>query len=52
VIYVSILASCAPTTEQTKVFEKEQINRELEEELEASLNFLRRTTTSIAKPAP
>ncbi len=37
-----------PTIEETKVFEQEQINKELEEELDVTLNFLRITTTSIA----
>jgi hypothetical protein len=41
-----------PTTKETKVFEQEQINKELEEELKTKLNFLRRTITFIAKPTP
>ncbi len=41
-----------PTIEETKVFEQEQINKELEEELDVTLNFLRITTTSIAKLTP
>jgi hypothetical protein len=51
-IYVKLLASCAPTTKDIRIFEQEQRSRELEEELEATLNFLKKTTTSIVKPVP
>ncbi len=51
-IYVEPLASHTPTTEEIKVFEQEQKSRELEEELETTLNFLKRTIISIIKPAP
>ncbi len=51
-INVEPLVSSASTTEETKVFEQEQRSRELEEELEEALNFLRRTTTSTSKPTP
>jgi hypothetical protein len=49
-IYVKPLVSSASTIEETKVFEQEQRSRELEEELERALNFLRRTITSTSKP--
>ncbi len=51
-IYVEFLASRTPTVEETKVFDQEQRSRELEEELEIALNFLRKTTTSTTKPTP
>lgn len=51
-IYVKLFASHTCTIEETKVFEQEQRNRELEEEVEATLNFLSRTITSIVKPTP
>jgi hypothetical protein len=51
-IYVEPLASRAPTIEEIRIFEQEHISKELEEELEATLNFLRRTTISTAKPVP
>jgi hypothetical protein len=38
-IYVKPLASHAPTTKGTRIFEQEQKSRKLEEELEATLNF-------------
>jgi hypothetical protein len=52
VIYVELLTSHAPTIEEIRVFEQEQISRELEEELKTTLNFLRKTTTFTTKPAP
>jgi hypothetical protein len=52
VMYVESLVSSASTTEETKVFEQEQKSRELEEELEGALNFLRRTITFTSKPTP
>jgi hypothetical protein len=51
-INVEPLVSSASTTEKTKVFEQEQRGRELEEELEEALDFLKRTTTSTSKPTP
>jgi len=51
-IYVKPLASCTPTIEEIRIFEQEQRSRELEEELKATLNFIRKTTTSTAKPIP
>ncbi len=51
-IYVEPLTSQAPTVEEIIIFEQEQTNRELEEELEATLNFLRKPTTSTTKPIP
>jgi hypothetical protein len=51
-IYVELLASCAPITKETRIFEPKQKSRELEEELEATLNFLKKTTTFIATSAP
>jgi hypothetical protein len=52
VIYVEPLTSHAPTIEKIRVFEQEHISRELEEELKATLNFLKKTTTSTTKPEP
>jgi hypothetical protein len=51
-IHVESLASHTRTIEGTKVFEQEQRNRELEEEIEVTLNFLRRTITFTVKPTP
>jgi hypothetical protein len=39
VIYVEPLVSCAPTTKDIRIFEQKHRNRELEEELKATLNF-------------
>jgi hypothetical protein len=47
-IYVEPLASHAPITKETRTFEQEQKNRELE----TTFNFLRRTTTSISTLTP
>jgi cell division protein FtsX len=47
-----LFASHAPIIEDITIFEKEQRSRELEKELEATLNFLKRTITSTAKPIP
>ncbi len=43
---------CAPTIEETIIFEQEQRSRELKEELEATFNFLTKTITSATTPAP
>jgi hypothetical protein len=51
-IYVEPLVSCTPIAEAIKFFEQEHKSKELEEELEATLNFLRITITSIAKLVP
>jgi hypothetical protein len=51
-IYIESLALHAPIAEETRNFEQEQRNRELEEELEAAFNFLRRTTISIITLTP
>ncbi len=51
-IYVELLASCAPTVEEIRIFEQEQRSRELEEELKATLNFQRKTIISTTKPVP
>ncbi len=51
-INVEPLASHAPIVEEIRIFEQEQRSRELEEELETTLNFLRRTIMSIAKLVP
>jgi 5-bromo-4-chloroindolyl phosphate hydrolysis protein len=45
-IYVKLLASCVTITEEIIMFEQEQRSKELEEELEATLNFLKKTITS------
>ncbi len=50
VIYVGPLVSRVPTTKDIWIFEQEQRSRELEEELEATQNFLRKTTTFTTKP--
>ncbi len=50
--YVEPLASRAPIVEETRIFEQEQRSRELEEELEVALNFLKRTITFTATLAP
>jgi hypothetical protein len=42
----------APTSEEIIIFEQEQRSRELREELKASLNFFRKTITSIITPSP
>jgi len=47
-----LLASHAPITKEIRIFEQEQRSRELEEELKATLNFLRKTTTFTTKPVP
>ncbi len=51
-IYVEPLASCTPTTKEIKVFEQKLKSKELEEELEKTLNFLKKPTIFIAKPTP
>jgi hypothetical protein len=51
-IYVKLLTSCAPMAKEIRVFEQEQRSKELEEELEVALNFLRRPTTFTTKPTP
>ncbi len=43
---------CAPTIEETIIFEQEQRSRELKEELETTLNFLMKIITSATTPAP
>ncbi len=48
-IYVEPFVSCAPTTEEIIIIQQEHRSRELEEELEATLNFLRKTTTFTSK---
>jgi hypothetical protein len=42
-----LFASHAPIIEDIIIFEKEQRSRELEKELEATLNFLKITITSL-----
>ncbi len=51
-LYVEPLASRAPTTKEVRIFEQEQKSRELEKELEAILNFSRRTTIFTIAPTP
>lgn len=51
-IYVEPLASHAPHVEETRIFEQEQKSRELEEELEVVLNFLKKTITSTITLTP
>jgi len=51
-IYVELLASHAPIIEEIRIFEQKQKSKELEEELKASLNFFRKTTTFTAKLTP
>jgi hypothetical protein len=51
-IYVEPLASHAPHVKETKFFEQEQKNRELEEELEVVFNFLKKTITSTIALTP
>jgi hypothetical protein len=46
-IYIKPLASHEPTKEEIIIFEEEKKSRELEEELELTLNFLKRTPISI-----
>jgi hypothetical protein len=49
VIYVELLISHAPIVEKIRIFEQEQISKELEEELEATLSIIKKTITSIVK---
>ncbi len=51
VIYVEPFVSHTPIAKEIRVFEKEHRGRELEEELEVTLNFLKRTIIFITKPA-
>ncbi len=51
-IYVEPFASHAPTIEEIRIFEQIQRSRELEEELEASLNFLKKTIMFTTKLVP
>jgi hypothetical protein len=50
-IYIEPLASHEPTKHEIIIFEEEKKSRELEEELEVALKFLRKimTSTTIAE---
>lgn len=50
-IYVEPFVSHTLIAKEIRVFEKEHRGRELEEELEVTLNFLKRTIIFITKPA-
>jgi hypothetical protein len=43
---------CAPIVEETRIFEQEQKNKELEEDLEVAFNFLKKNIISIVTPSP
>jgi hypothetical protein len=47
-IYIEPLASQKPLEEEIRIFGEEKKSKKLEEELEATLNFLRRIMTSTA----
>jgi hypothetical protein len=51
-IYIEPLALCEPTKHEIRIFEEEKKGRELEEELEVALKFLRKimTSTTIVEP--
>jgi hypothetical protein len=49
-IYVELLALRAPIVKEVQFFEQKQKNREFEDELEVTLNFLRITTTFTIAP--
>jgi hypothetical protein len=51
VIYVDSFDSCTPTKKK-KTFEQKHRSRELEEELEVTLNFFKITIIFTIKPAP
>ncbi len=51
-ICVELLASFAPTTKETIIFEQRQRTGELKEELKIVFNFLRTTITPTTKPTP
>jgi hypothetical protein len=50
-IYVELLVSRAPIIEETNFFEQHK-SRELKEELETYIHFLRKTTIFTVAPTP
>ncbi len=51
-IYKKPLALCEPTVKKIKVFQQEKKSKDLEEELEATLNFLMQTIIFTTTPKP